>query len=436
MLRLNLGGLVIEQGRTTGYMSVRSQPDARQVASTEALYADIRKGKRGFPATRYQQDTPLMARIALLTTLPSLLSALALVSGGIWPWLGGLGGAATAVGLGIWTWTGVLKPMQRIGMALRQFAAGDLRFELDTRAAGEFAQLLIGIQSMKVNLRALFADMSGIARHVESQSNALYTQVEDATQDILRGSDGISMIASAVEQMSASVSEIAGATRQSADQATATVSQVNRGLEQIEATQRASQDVVERMHRSQSLIAELESEVASIRQLAEGIKGIADQTNLLALNAAIEAARAGESGRGFAVVADEVRKLAERTSNSTVEIAATVERIDSCTSRTLTAIADAATEVELSNNMMNGSKQTYDAIKESADDIQSSSCNIATTLDQQASASAEVASRVEQISMLVDQQSRSVESIHKAASQLGNSANQLHQMTSRFEQSF
>ncbi len=74
-------------------------------------------------------------------------------------------------------------------------------------------------------------------------------------------------------------------------------------------------------------ISLINDSVARINGMAEVIENIAEQTNMLALNAAIEAAHAGSSGKGFAVVAEEITKLADASSESSREIAESIEEI-------------------------------------------------------------------------------------------------------------
>ncbi|MEZ5666700.1 MAG: methyl-accepting chemotaxis protein [Alphaproteobacteria bacterium] len=89
-------------------------------------------------------------------------------------------------------------------------------------------------------------------------------------------------------------------------------------------------------------IADLEKDLAMIREVAGRIQQIAAQTNLLSLNATIEAARAGEAGRGFAVVAGEVKALSGNTREATDQIGDVVSGVE----RRINAMKRALTGIE------------------------------------------------------------------------------------------
>lgn len=71
-----------------------------------------------------------------------------------------------------------------------------------------------------------------------------------------------------------------------------------------------------------------------INEISTFIQKIADETNMLGLNAAIEAARAGESGRGFSVVAQQIRKLSEQSRSTVPEIKKLTDSIKTKVSET------------------------------------------------------------------------------------------------------
>src|SRR5690606_31516126 len=127
----------------------------------------------------------------------------------------------------------------------------------------------------------------------------------------------IQMVASAAEELSASVKEISNQVSQSTDFARHAVAETSRATEEINGLVAAAQKI---------------GDVVNL------ISDIASQTNLLALNATIEAARAGEAGKGFAVVASEVKNLASQTATATEEITAQVSGMQSATESAVNAI--------------------------------------------------------------------------------------------------
>ena len=145
-----------------------------------------------------------------------------------------------------------------------------------------------------------------------------------------QASSNVSAVASAAEELSASVEEIGRQVRQSAG-----------------AVEQAGQ-------RTEKSIAEIEG-LAAATQRIDGvlslIQAIAEQTNLLALNATIEAARAGDAGRGFAVVAHEVKALAGQTAKATAEIGQNVGLIQASTRNAVDAVREIGNAVREINEV-------------------------------------------------------------------------------------
>jgi methyl-accepting chemotaxis protein len=240
-------------------------------------------------------------------------------------------------------------------------------------------------------------------------------------------------MAAAVEELSVSIDHVGENAREAQGTAQRSGEQSRAGGQIVHAAADEMRVVAEAVNTSAGTIGELEGYSSEISTVVGVIKDIADQTNLLALNAAIEAARAGEQGRGFAVVADEVRKLAERTTQSTLQIGATIEKVQSGARQ---AVAAMEAGVQRVGEGVHTAQQAGDSIV----DIQASARrvmdvvqDIVQSLKEQSTAAQDIAKGVERIAQMAEENSASVKQTAAAASDMQALAANLTTSVGRFK---
>ncbi|MFZ4858215.1 MAG: methyl-accepting chemotaxis protein [Desulfuromonadaceae bacterium] len=208
----------------------------------------------------------------------------------------------------------------------------------------------------------------------------------------------IHQIATAMEEMSMTVNEVAGNTNNASDSAAQVSVNAYEGQKVVNQAVQEMQKVAEVIRSSAIIVGNLGATSEKIGEFVNVINEIADQTNLLALNAAIEAARAGEQGRGFAVVADEVRRLAERTTLSTKQISTMVTEIQKGTQLAVESIERGKNEAEKGEALSHNAENSLNSIVQSIDEIKNMIAQIATASEEQAATATVIASNLEEIS--------------------------------------
>ncbi|MBS0498678.1 MAG: PAS domain-containing protein [Gammaproteobacteria bacterium] len=329
---------LIENGKVTGYLSVRTKASRAEIERAAPIYQQILEGKAknlkiekgqivrtdfvGKLQAFFKMTTK--KRIALAMTIPALFL---LAAGGIGWWglsqtqapasLGSMIAAVTAIGIALIAYLAygmaknTLSPLKQAIDIANKLAGGDLTHKFSINRSDEFGELLKALSQMGVNLRATVLDV---------QKNA--ASVRLATGEIASGNLDLSQRteeqASSLEETASSMEELTATVRQNTDNSI-NANQIAITASDITAKGgKMMNEVITKM----SSISESSSKIADIIGV---IDGIAFQTNILALNAAVEAARAGEQGRGFAVVATEVRNLAQRSATAAKEIKALID---------------------------------------------------------------------------------------------------------------
>lgn len=349
-------------------------------------------------------------------------------------WVGVMIGitALITIGLALLLTRSIVLPLaQSLGVA-EVVASGDLTGDISISGKDEPARLLQALKSMQHNLRDTIRRISESSSQLASASEELSCVTEDATRGLHQQSLEIEQAATAVNQMTAAVEEVASNAVATSEASRESDRIAQHGREQVHQTVLSIESLADDVTANASQVEDLAQKVYSISKVLDVIRSIAEQTNLLALNAAIEAARAGDAGRGFAVVADEVRALAHRTQQSTQEIEQMIGGIQQGTDSAVSSMQQSNVRARSTLELAKAAGVALEEIASAFTLINERNLVIASASEEQAAVAREVDRNLMNIRDLAMQTSAGANQTSAASQELSRLAVDLNSMVAKF----
>jgi len=288
------------------------------------------------------------------------------------------------------------------------------------------------IELQRQDLLVVANEVTEVANKLNEASDALSDHMTELARGVDTTADQTSQVATAMEEMNATVLEVArnaSETAEASNQANKVAADGGTVVGETVVEINTVADITENLAEA---LGSLSSRAENIGKVMAVINDIADQTNLLALNAAIEAARAGEAGRGFAVVADEVRKLAEKTMDATKEVEGAISLIQQSTADVVKEMDSAKERVLNTSGMAQKAGSVLDEIVQHSNSIADRVNGIAAAAEQQSSTSDEINTRVTQINDLSQEVLSGIQQSNRGILEVSEMAQNLSELVAKF----
>nr|WP_122665611.1 methyl-accepting chemotaxis protein [Pseudomonas viridiflava] len=326
----------------------------------------------------------------------------------------------------------IVRPLRSVIAIAQRIAAGDLSGSVDVQRRDEIGQLMLAMQQMGAGLSGIVRGLQAGIDQLAGSANALSAVTEQTHREVSSQQEETDQVATAMNQMTATVHDVARNAEEAAFAAQSADDKVNSGQTVVRQSLQRIEQLASSAASASSSIEKLSAEIQNIGTVLGVIKSVAEQTNLLALNAAIEAARAGEQGRGFAVVADEVRALAKRTQQSTEEIERLVSSLLSGASTSVAQIQSSGELVKLAVSDVLQTESALGSIASAVSMIQQMNQQIAAAAQEQTSVAEEINRSVTSIRASADQSALAMQGNATSSVELASLGTELKGMVGHF----
>lgn len=341
-------------------------------------------------------------------------------------------GGALIVLLAVRVLSSIQHAVKLLREASEKMAAGDTRVRVEYTSHDELRAVALAFNNMGERFQSALHDVERSAQQLAAASEETSVITANTSESMNQQHNEISQVATAMNEMHATASEVARSASLAAEAAHHADGEAVVGRDVSLQTIEAIEALAAAVEHATGVIESLAKDSEEIGSVLDVIRSIAEQTNLLALNAAIEAARAGEAGRGFAVVADEVRSLASHTQKSTQEINDMVARLQRGAGQAVEAMVAGRHQARAGVEQTLKTTACLESIVKAIGTINDMNVQIASAAEEQSAVSEEITRSVVAINDLTDKTTDGARQTTEASHEVARLAGMLQEMLGRF----
>lgn len=323
----------------------------------------------------------------------------------------------------------VINPVKGLTENIIAMSDGDFTIDVQARSGDEIGKMSHSVSNFILSIRGMLREIRDISDQVAKQS-ANTNEVSDNMYQVSEiQADSMRELNVTVDQLSASINEIAESATQLAlvvqdtkatskqveDCMAQTVEISEKGKKDMQQVDAAMNNISQSIYNLDQAIDKVGKASDEITNIVSVIGNIAEETNLLSLNASIEAARAGEAGKGFVVVASEIGKLAQTSAESVDSIVELIGEITRLVKETVNQAETSMESINQSSALIQTAVGTFDTIFE---DIH----NTSDMIEQMMNKVGEVDEVATNVAAISEEQAASTEEIHATSEDMTEQA--------------